>query len=174
MKYLIEVAGRQLEVQVSRQSQTEAVVEMREKRQGVELKRVGQNYVLLLEGRSIDLGISGQNGQYKIQLAGQEYEVHVERALLQKYKQFLKQAQSAAQSEEKIVAPMPGLILKIEAQPGQHVQAGDKLVIIDAMKMENEIRAPHDGIVEKVAVQEKQQVEKGALLCSIRRVSEEP
>ena len=172
MKYLIEVAGRQLEVDVSQQTHSEAIVEIAGKRKSVELKRVGQNYVLLLDGRVVDLGISGNDGQYKLQLSGQEYEVRVERALLQKYKQFLKQAQSAAHSGDQIVAPMPGLVLKVEAQPGQHVKVGEKLVIIDAMKMENEIRAPHDGVVEKVVVQEKQQVEKGALLCSIRRASE--
>ena len=97
MKYLIEVAGRQLEVDVSQQTHSEAIVEIAGKRKGVELKRVGQNYVLLLDGRIVDLGILGNDGHYKIQLSGQEYDVRVERALLQKYKQFLKQAQSAAQ-----------------------------------------------------------------------------
>ncbi len=169
MKYLVSVGDRQLELNVFSQNQSEAKIELNNKRKDVELKRVGQNYFLLLEGRVIDLGISGQEGHYSVQLAGQEYEVHIERALLQKYKQFLKEAQGAISGAATIFAPMPGLILKIEAQLGQSVKAGEKLLIIDAMKMENEIRAPHEGIVEKVNVQEKQQVEKGHLLCTIRK-----
>jgi pyruvate carboxylase subunit B len=172
MRYVVEIAGREIEVDVRRQNQIETLVETNGQCKRVELRRVGQNYLLLCEQSVVDLGISGSGGQYTIQFAGQEYDVRVERALLQKYRRYLKQAQGAAGHQEAIVAPMPGLVLKVEAKSGQHVKAGDKLIIIDAMKMENEIRAPHDGLVEKIAVQEKQQVEKGALLCSIRRASE--
>jgi pyruvate carboxylase subunit B len=169
MKYLVSVGERQLEVEVNTLGQAEATVRIAGKAKKVELKRVGQNYVLLLEGRAIDLGISGREGHYYVQRSGQEYEVRVERALLQKYKQFLRAAQGGISGAATILAPMPGLILKVEAEVGQHVKAGEKLLIIDAMKMENEIRAPSEGIVEKINVQEKQQVEKGHLLCTIRK-----
>jgi biotin carboxyl carrier protein len=171
MKYSIEIANHRLELEIHQQSQAEAIAEIGGQRKRVELRRVGENYVLLLEGRTIGLGISGHHGNYRVQLAGHEYEVHVERALLQKYKQFLNQTQGRSSGGTSISAPMPGLILKVEAKPGQHVRVGDKLVIIDAMKMENEIRATQDGIIERVNVQEKQQVEKGHLLCVIRQSS---
>ena len=49
-------------------------------------------------------------------------------------------------------APLPGLILEIKAQEGQAVQAGDPIVVMEAMKMENVVSAPHTGTVRKVFV----------------------
>jgi pyruvate carboxylase subunit B len=61
-------------------------------------------------------------------------------------------------------APMPGLIVRLEVAPGQPVQSGDGVVIIEAMKMENELRAESAGVVERIHVAAGQAVEKGALL----------
>ena len=63
-----------------------------------------------------------------------------------------------------IVAPMPGMVVKIEVEVGQAVRAGQGVVVVEAMKMENELRAPADGVVAKILVQERQTVEKGATL----------
>ena len=61
-------------------------------------------------------------------------------------------AQSAV-AGEKVISPMPGNILSVNAVPGQAVKAGDVLFILEAMKMENEIVAPCDGTVKQVLVQ---------------------
>ncbi len=63
-----------------------------------------------------------------------------------------------------VKAPMPGLILEIKVQPGQEVQKGDPIMILEAMKMENIIKSPGDGIVKEIKVQEKQNVEKNQVL----------
>jgi propionyl-CoA carboxylase alpha chain len=49
-----------------------------------------------------------------------------------------------------LLAPMPGLLVKLSASEGQEVKAGDELAVIEAMKMENVLRAPMDGVVSKV------------------------
>jgi pyruvate carboxylase subunit B len=67
-------------------------------------------------------------------------------------------------TDRTVFAPMPGLILKVEVEPGQPVRAGQGLVIVEAMKMENELRAPADGVVARVEVTPGQTVEKGAVL----------
>ncbi|HET7231829.1 MAG TPA: biotin/lipoyl-containing protein [Longimicrobium sp.] len=69
-----------------------------------------------------------------------------------------------AETEKTVVAPMPGLVLKIEVEVGQAVKAGQGVVIVEAMKMENELKAPADGTVAKILVQERQTVDKGATL----------
>ena len=69
-----------------------------------------------------------------------------------------------AETEKVVVAPMPGLVLKVEVEVGQPVKAGQGVVIVEAMKMENELKAPADGVVAKILVQERQTVEKGATL----------
>ncbi len=66
-----------------------------------------------------------------------------------------------------VVAPMPGLVVRIEVAVGQRVEAGAGLVVVEAMKMENELRAARAGVVETVHVTAGQAVEKGAPLVTI-------
>ncbi len=73
-------------------------------------------------------------------------------------------AAPVAAAGEQVLAPMPGTILSVNAQPGAAVKKGDILVILEAMKMENEILAPRDGTVAQVAVSKGSTVETGALL----------
>jgi propionyl-CoA carboxylase alpha chain len=64
-------------------------------------------------------------------------------------------------------APMPGKILAVRVAAGQRVQAGEPLVILEAMKMEHEVAAPHDGVVREVLVEAGQQVDAGAVLVAL-------
>ena len=61
---------------------------------------------------------------------------------------------------------MPGLVLRLEANVGREVEAGETLLVLEAMKMENAIRSPAAATVATVAVEEGQAVEKGALLVT--------
>ena len=61
-------------------------------------------------------------------------------------------------------APMPGRVVRVEAVVGAEVEAGDALVILEAMKMEHTVRAPADGTIAQVAVEVGDQVEQGAVL----------
>jgi 3-methylcrotonyl-CoA carboxylase alpha subunit len=62
---------------------------------------------------------------------------------------------------------MPGRVLGVNVKPGQTVAAGDRLLVLEAMKMENRISAPVAGIVARVAVAEGDQIADGALLVEI-------
>lgn len=66
----------------------------------------------------------------------------------------------------KLNAPMPGLVLKLAVANGTQVKKGDKLVVLEAMKMENDIVSPADGTVT-FAVKQGDSVETGALLASV-------
>jgi pyruvate carboxylase subunit B len=66
-----------------------------------------------------------------------------------------------------VVAPMPGLVVRVHVVEGQQVEAGAGLVVVEAMKMENELRAPRAGAVGKIHVTVGQTVEKGALLVTV-------
>jgi acetyl/propionyl-CoA carboxylase alpha subunit len=61
-------------------------------------------------------------------------------------------------------APMPGLIVAIRVQPGQAVQKGDPLLVLEAMKMENILKAPTDGVVGSIRVELRDNVTKGQVL----------
>ncbi|MBI2846290.1 MAG: pyruvate carboxylase subunit B [Chloroflexi bacterium] len=66
-----------------------------------------------------------------------------------------------------VIAPMPGIVLRYEAQVGQKVKAGDKFVIFEAMKMETVISAPIDGIVKSINFAPGTKVNKNEVLAVI-------
>lgn len=61
-------------------------------------------------------------------------------------------------------APMPGLIVDIRVAPGQTVQKGDPLLVLEAMKMENILKAPTDGVVGAIKIGLRDNVTKGQVL----------
>jgi len=60
---------------------------------------------------------------------------------------------------QSVLAPLPGTVVQILAAAGQSVQAGDALLVIEAMKMKNTIRAAREGTVKAVHVREGQTVQ---------------
>lgn len=64
-------------------------------------------------------------------------------------------------------APMPGLIVRVSVQVGDQVQAGQGIVVMEAMKMENELRTTAAGVVKSIAAVPGTAVEKGALLIEL-------
>jgi pyruvate carboxylase subunit B len=72
-----------------------------------------------------------------------------------------------------IVAPMPGMVVRIEVEEGEVVQAGQGVVIVEAMKMENELTSEGPGVVTRVHVAEGQAVEKGQPLVDLGAVEGE-
>ena len=65
-------------------------------------------------------------------------------------------------------APMAGKIIQVLVQPGETVQAGTPLLILEAMKMEQQIAAPKDGVVDQVLCAEGDQVTAGTELVVLR------
>ena len=74
---------------------------------------------------------------------------------------------AGANAEEEIRALMPGRVLEVAVEPGQTVEAGELLLVLEAMKMQNEIRAPRGGRVSRVEARPGIAVEGGALLATL-------
>ncbi len=74
---------------------------------------------------------------------------------------------AAAKQIKEIKAPMPGLVLEIAVCDGQEVKEGDKMLILEAMKMENSILIPINATIKKVIVTKGQAVEKGQVLIEL-------
>ncbi len=62
---------------------------------------------------------------------------------------------------------MPGKIVRILVREGDPVEAGQGLLVVEAMKMQNEIRSPKSGIIERVLAAEGQPVNAGEILCIV-------
>lgn len=87
-----------------------------------------------------------------------------------KYDQLVQQLGLTAGGGAKnndLKAPMPGLVLDVAVEAGQAVKKGDKLLILEAMKMENVLKAAADGTVVAVHVSKSQPVDKGQLLIEL-------
>ncbi len=74
----------------------------------------------------------------------------------------------AGAGPQRIVAPMPGKIVRVGVTPGSPVHARQTVVVIEAMKMENELKAGRDGTVAELHAQEGASVEAGTLLVVIQ------
>ena len=75
--------------------------------------------------------------------------------------------QSVAIKVKDINAPMPGMVLQIMVESGQHIKKGDAIVVLEAMKMENILKSPADGIVKKVHVIKGDKVEKNQVMVNL-------
>ena len=85
----------------------------------------------------------------------------------------LDRAAMAGGDRDVIEAPMPGLVKAVLAKPGQEVSEGDRLAVLEAMKMEHSLLAARDGTVDEVLVEEGAQVEAGAALIRLASEDEE-
>jgi biotin carboxyl carrier protein len=66
-----------------------------------------------------------------------------------------------------LVAPMPGTVVRVEVRPGDDVQLGAPVVVLEAMKMQHTVVAPADGTVTGVGVEAGQTVDAGAVLAVV-------
>ncbi len=67
-----------------------------------------------------------------------------------------------------IIAPMPGSVISVDAIEGETVKAGDRIMVLEAMKMEHALTSPRDAIIEDVHVSQGDQVQDGALLVTLK------
>jgi len=76
-------------------------------------------------------------------------------------------ASGHADEAARIMAPMPGKVVRVLVEPGSHVETGDGIVVVEAMKMQNEIKSPKSGTVVSLNVQEGATVNGGDVLAIV-------
>jgi biotin carboxyl carrier protein len=134
----------------------------------VDLKRVGSDhYSLIIDNQSSVIEARLSDGEIRVVINQNEYIVPVLSERKKIEAEILGETENVDTKGE-ILAPMPGLILKIEVEKGQAIQPGQPLVIMEAMKMENEIRSQIEGKIREVLIKENQKVEKNDLLIRIQ------
>ncbi len=73
----------------------------------------------------------------------------------------------ASAADGAIIAPMPGKVIAVDVSEGQTVTAGQRLLVLEAMKMEHALTAPFDGVIEGLAVSAGGQVQVDTVLCRV-------
>ncbi len=128
-----------------------------------EVDRLGQ-LALLVEQKAYGVSIEGAHSEWSITVAGHLYRVQIE-------DERERAARAAERGERKggglVKSVMPGVVVKLLVAEGDAVEAGQALLILEAMKMQNEIKAPTAGKVKRIHVSEKEAVASGAKLLLI-------
>ncbi|MCR2832855.1 acetyl/propionyl/methylcrotonyl-CoA carboxylase subunit alpha [Parerythrobacter lacustris] len=78
----------------------------------------------------------------------------------------------ASAADGAIIAPMPGKVIAVDVSEGQAVTAGQRLLVLEAMKMEHALTAPFDGTVSGLTVEQGSQVQVEAVLCVVEPATE--
>lgn len=117
--------------------------------------------------QGIDAALAAQRtaGDFDVHLAGRTIPVQVRQAGAFGRQKKAGAAQGAG--PQRIIAPMPGKIVRVLVKAGDEVKARQGLVVVEAMKMENELRAARDGRVRDISVVEGQSVDAGAILLVV-------
>lgn len=138
--------------------------------EGVDLIPDGNgDFHLLAGGKSYHAAVLSTDWNLRIleiQLNGKIFKVKLE----DEYDQLIDQLGLKVANQHKmkdINAPMPGLVLNIDVKEGQEVQAGDLILVLEAMKMENVIKADAAGKVKVIHTAKGKAVEKGQLLIEM-------
>jgi len=127
----------------------------------------GQNlYSLLVDHRSYEIAAEETRHGYNVLLVGEQYAAHVEDERQRRLSMSRRQP-APPSGDTTIVAPIPGLLVKVEVGEGDSVKVGQPVAILEAMKMENEIRAPRAGVIKAVHVTPGQSVEQGQVLVTL-------
>lgn len=158
MKYFVTVGGHDIPVEVDGDrvgvSGREAVAHL-SPIPGTPIRH------LLLDAVSVPIVVERDStGMWRLTLEGVRYDIRVvdERT---RHIAGLTGAAGTRAGPAVLKAPMPGLVVRVLVTPGQTVEAGKGLVVLEAMKMENELRATTSGVVQRVVVSAGQPVEKG-------------
>jgi len=105
-------------------------------------------------------------GEYELWINGHRYRAEALDERARAIRDMAATSQASA-GPAPLIAPMPGLIVRIKVAIGDLVQAGQGLVIMEAMKMENELRSNAAGKVRSISAEEGSAVEKGAVLVEL-------
>lgn len=169
-KYLIQVDDSALEAELERlNGGNGARVRLGDSGewQYAELQHVRAGlHVVMLDNRPVELYIERRGSAVDVTIGRRTYHIQIGRG-----RRAASMAASAAAGGDgfaRIRAPMTGTVLEVRAAPGDEVEAGDVLVVIESMKMNNELRAPAAGVVERVDAIVDAQVEEGEELVAIR------
>jgi pyruvate carboxylase subunit B len=171
MKYIVDVNGERVIVELDGAQAVvdgETVAASLTSIEGtpVRLLRVGDQVHRLVARRGV------ARGRWTLDVDGQRIEAD---ALDERTRAIRDLTAAAAETSgpPPLLAPMPGLVVRVSVVVGETVSAGQGLVVVEAMKMENELRASVAGVVTAVLAIPGQAVDKGALLLELGPIPSE-
>ena len=120
---------------------------------------------LLLDGQSREMVIDREGDRVYVWLDGERIETVVRDELSRVIAAVMK---PVAAGPSAVAAPMPGIVVSVPVKVGDLVEAGQPVVVVEAMKMQNELVAEVTGVVESIEVKPGQTVDRAAVLVRLR------
>jgi biotin carboxyl carrier protein len=161
-------------------------VQISGKTRTVELQYNSDRWQISLDGAALDAdAIEISPNVFSVLVNGESYEVRIAVAndskltLQTRHHEFVAEVVDPrawrgrhhgaveAQGRQEIVAPMPGKVVRVLVKAGDKVEAGQGLLVVEAMKMQNEVRSPKTGTVERLLAREGHAVNAGEVLAWI-------
>ena len=133
-----------------------------ERNANVEIPEPGV-YSVLLDGRMYDARVEETPAGLVIVIDGYRFEIEVR----DPRRWSRKDRARAGEGVQTLAAPMPGKVVRVLVGPGDVVEAGQGLLVVEAMKMQNEMKASRAGRILSVTVKEGATVSAGEVLATI-------
>jgi len=165
MRYFVALGAREIPVDVTQLPSGTWNVAIEGKEIAVDAIAVGDSLSVRVDGRVIDLLLDGSPPELRFVASGVRGAAVIETERTRAGRSLGRG--TAAKGPEFVTAPMPGRIVRVLVAPGDSVETGAPLVVIEAMKMENELHALHAARVGTVLVRAGDTVEGGAKLISL-------
>lgn len=171
MKYITTVNDEEFIIEIEQNNQ----IVVNGKRYEIDFQHLPEADALslLLNNRSLEAVVEARDEVWEVLTKGELYTVKVQDERAYRLAKARGVAGEIA-GEVQIKSPMPGLIVAVPVTEGQTVYKGDKVIILESMKMENELRAPKDGVVARINVIQGASVEKDQVLVVIVDEEDEP
>ncbi|MEO0649542.1 MAG: biotin/lipoyl-containing protein [Planctomycetota bacterium] len=171
MKYFVKVGSTEHEVElVERSGELTITVDGAPLQMSMaDVDGLGQ-YSVVADGRAYAVSIDGDTQDQALTIAGDRFDVELED---ERERAANAAARAKAGKGGVVKSVMPGVVVEVLVEPGAEVEAGQPLLILEAMKMQNEIEAPVAGTVTDVFVAQGQAVGGGEKLASIKAAEEE-
>ncbi len=171
MRFVVRVDGTERVLFVTRENGLYRV-EMNGRVLSVDCRNFGDanTYSLLIDRRSFlveSAPVRPDQGEYFARVMGRHYDVEVLDELLVAVRDAEKVHEHTG--DHTVKAPMPGMVVEVKVAPGDHVDAGDAVIVMEAMKMRNELTTVVAGSVKSVVVGTGDKVESQAPLVLIER-----
>jgi biotin carboxyl carrier protein len=164
MKYEVRISGKTRIVEFARNGDGWQATLDGEAGLADVVETAPNTFSVLVSGQSHEICVTpSSDRQLELQTGGFEFSAEV----LDPRSWRGRHGGAEAEGRQQIAAPMPGKVLRLLVKPGDAVEAGQGLVVVEAMKMQNEIRSPKSGTVERVLVAEGQAVNAGEALCVV-------
>jgi biotin carboxyl carrier protein len=161
-KVQVNADGKQFLFEVDHAGERLQIKRGGEARQADLVKLKNNRYSLILDGASHEIGAIYALDGYTISTGSRSAKLLVEDYEIARMKQAAGIDEWGAARH--VAAPMPGLIVQVHCRPGDIVEKGTALVVMEAMKMENDIRSPLAGRIKTVTAAPGKSVDKGQIL----------